>query len=153
MFSSAPLNFERILSTDCTFSGDVTGGDEVGGAVGSQGITLSNCTTSGTVTGVTEVGGMVGQGDTLMDCSSSADVSGEGSVGGLAGKVGLIERSFATASAVVASVFVYLRATLFPCSWFLGYRHACLRSGRRGPDRRRPRLVNPCWTQRSAALT
>ena len=68
--------------------GNVSGGWEVGGLVGTsyQGA-ITGCNSTVTVSGNRSIGGLVGtsyQG-TIADCISTATVSGNGSVGGLAG--------------------------------------------------------------------
>jgi hypothetical protein len=94
---------DSVLS-DCSFSGDVTGVDNVGGVVGIASLTVRNCTSEGTVTGTEDVGGMVGTGATITECTSTSDVFGVQRVGGLAGSATIIERSHA--SGVVTGDFV-----------------------------------------------
>jgi len=75
--------------TNCYAKGAVvSGGNYVGGLVGSNTGTITNCCSTGSVSGNEYVGGLVGQvGDgKVTTCYSRAGVSGNRNVGGLVGK-------------------------------------------------------------------
>ncbi|MGD2095198.1 MAG: GLUG motif-containing protein, partial [Phycisphaerales bacterium] len=83
----------------------VTGGNIVGGLVGSNDSDILECYTTGIVSGNLSVGGLVGQisEGTVKRCYSKASVSGNRSVGGLAG-ITVDERSEITNSYAAGSV-------------------------------------------------
>ena len=81
----------NVFLTDCTFSGDVSGSQRVGGVVGvnETGGTVENCRyISGTVSGSDYVGGVAGWNNsgTVTACYATGNVTGTGSnVGGVVG--------------------------------------------------------------------
>ena len=81
---------------------DVTGGDYVGGLVGSSSGKISDSYATGSVTGERYVGGLVGDNNegTISDSYATGSVSGEEIVGGLVGdnNEGTIIASYATGS-------------------------------------------------------
>jgi len=81
---------ERSI-TNCYAKGAVvSGGNYVGGLVGSNTGIITNCCSTGSVSGDAYVGGLVGLiGDGIVTmCYSKAGVSGNRNVGGLVGKTG-----------------------------------------------------------------
>ena len=96
------IRFPDLGRTDkisnCYSTGDVSGGDRVGGLVGEQTLnsTITNCYSTGSVSGNDDVGGLVGAmapppplgpvlygitPDTISDFYSTADITGDGGVG------------------------------------------------------------------------
>ena len=80
-------------------SGQVTPGgsrDTVGGIVGSNGGTIVNCSFSGTVSGADNIGGIAGRNEVtgiIEDCSTEGTVYGNHFVGGMAGEnLGVVRR-------------------------------------------------------------
>ena len=74
--------------SNCYSTGDVNGGQYVGGLVGYGGM-IWNCYSTGNVNGIAWVGGLVGKnaGGIISNCYSTGSVSGTGSyVGGLLGE-------------------------------------------------------------------
>ena len=81
----AGLSYNAAISNSSS-SATVSGGNHVGGLVGSSYATITNSYSTGDVTGTEDVGGLVGS--TLGDISNSystGNVSGTDKVGGLAG--------------------------------------------------------------------
>ncbi len=80
----------------------VTGRSEVGGLVGSNGVTVAACYATGSVTGERVVGGLVGSNfsGTVVASYAAASVTGDSEVGGLVGNnfAGDIEASYAAGS-------------------------------------------------------
>lgn len=67
-------------------SGNISGGDYVGGICAFNSGKLENCTFSGSVTGDDYVGGICGRSDyEISDCLNFADVKGQSFIGGICG--------------------------------------------------------------------
>ena len=82
-------------------SATVSGGNRVGGLVGSSYATITNSYSTGNVTGTSELGGLVGlnyTSATISNSYSTGDVTGDASVGGLVGIAGSssISNSYST---------------------------------------------------------
>ena len=74
--------------TNSYSTGDVTGTEDVGGLVGSTSGDISNSYSTGNVSGTDKVGGLVGNhttGSTISNSYATGDVTGTSSVGGLTG--------------------------------------------------------------------
>jgi len=72
--------------SNCYATGVVSGGNYVGGLIGSNSRTVSNCYAMVDVTGYDNVGGLVGvNGSNIINCYSIGEVSGNSDVGGLVG--------------------------------------------------------------------
>jgi hypothetical protein len=92
----------RII--DCSTSGTVQGGDEVGGVIGaglSVAVAISSSHSSATVTGTSNVGGLAGatqEGALVANSYATGDVSGTARVGGLVGTAhaSTLRNSYAT---------------------------------------------------------
>ena len=82
-----------VGSSDATITnsystGDVTGTEDVGGLVGSTSGDISNSYSTGNVSGTDNIGGLVGNhttGSTISNSYATGDVTGTSSVGGLTG--------------------------------------------------------------------
>jgi hypothetical protein len=98
-------------------SGNVTGGDELGGLVGNNyyGGIISNCCASGSVTGTGDyLGGLAGWNFSTINCCYAADkVTGDSCLGGLVGQnyEGSISNCYATGN-VTGSAY---------CGGFVGF--------------------------------
>ncbi len=98
-------NYGTIMN--CKSTGNVAGGEDVGGIAGNNSGTITGCEVSGTVTGTNKVGGIVGYNTgTISNCSSTATVSGNSYVGGLVGQVkktsGTLSISNSSTNAIVS---------------------------------------------------
>ncbi len=74
--------------TNSYSTGDVTGTEDVGGLVGSTSGDISNSYSTGNVSGTDNIGGLVGNhttGSTISNSYATGDVTGTSSVGGLTG--------------------------------------------------------------------
>lgn len=75
--------------SNCYVSGNVSGGDYIGGLVGNaySGARMYNCYASCNVSGNSKVGGLTGytSNSIMSNCYSSGNVSGDNHVGGLSG--------------------------------------------------------------------
>jgi len=94
---SKPYYFSQIVQ--CSADGNVSGGYEVGGLLGSDTESdVADCVAAGTVAGAQAVGGLVGRGSgAVTNCYSTGSVSGWSEIGGLAGTAyGTITNSYAT---------------------------------------------------------
>jgi hypothetical protein len=106
--ASAPRDF--ITISDSEFSGDVSGGEAVGGITASlSNGTMEGCFSEGSVTSTGHfVGGLVGDTSaaTIRQSSSTSSVAGDRYVGGLSGRLtshtgeAVIEESFATGNVI-----------------------------------------------------
>jgi len=105
------------IISNCSVSGNVTGGDELGGLVGNNyyGGIISNCCASGSVTGTGDyLGGLAGWNFSTINCCYAADkVTGDSCLGGLVGQnyEGSISNCYATGN-VTGSAY---------CGGFVGF--------------------------------
>ena len=94
------VSFSDITIINCSASGNVSGGELVGGLAGAiYGSKVENCHTTGDVNGVENVGGLVGDNENdLIRSYSTGNVTGEENVGGLVGRndLGNIYECFST---------------------------------------------------------
>ncbi|MHC4573334.1 MAG: GLUG motif-containing protein [Planctomycetota bacterium] len=82
--------------SNCYSTASVSGNDYVGGLVGKGSGTITNCSSNASVSGHWYVGGLVGSSGKITNCSSNASVSGDKYVGGLVGSSGGISTSYST---------------------------------------------------------
>lgn len=89
--------------TDCYATGDIDGGQRVGGVAGCivGGVTMTNCYATGTITGESYLGGVLGtlEAAKMINCYATGDVTGTISlVGGVVGNSssGTIQTCYAT---------------------------------------------------------
>ncbi|MCL2067049.1 MAG: hypothetical protein FWG99_06255 [Treponema sp.] len=83
---------------NCYVTGNVIGGINTGGIVGSNSGTVQNCYTSAFVNGNDHVGGIAGENSgTLENCNATENVFGNNCIGGIAGvNSGTLENCYAT---------------------------------------------------------
>lgn len=77
--------------TNCSFTGNVSGNDRVGGLVGVNSGSITVCSSDGSISGDRWVGGLVGSNSgavTITMCSTTGSVWGNQYVGGLVGLLG-----------------------------------------------------------------
>ena len=96
------VNWGGGTISNCYSTGDISGGDIVGGLIGENWGSVSNCYSAGDVNGFGDSGGLVGHnGGNVSNCYSTGDVSGTYDyVGGLVGENygGIISNCYSTGS-------------------------------------------------------
>jgi hypothetical protein len=84
-------NNDMSIIKFCSFTGDITGNNQVGGFIGlfkSQG-SITSCYSTGSISGNTYVGGFIGDGSNIFSSYSTSAVTGINTTGGFVGLVGM----------------------------------------------------------------